>query len=307
MKRGLVAAIAYALLYIGGLAVLHRDPSFATSETLSVMFVLGLGLSVAAWLATLGASARAQRVSAPNHELLWIALLLAAIGVGFLGYGLSAVRAAVAAEPARMVAVLAAKLAALVCVPALVFRRLGYSWRQLFAFARLNRVELRALLVMMVLLALIQLTVGRGPQLIGALRAERGLAVWQLLLMVVPVWAWLSLEAGLTEEFLFRALVQARLTVWLRSPVAGLLGMSVLFGLAHAPGYVLRGAHAMEGMAQRPDALTAAAYALVVVSPLGLPFGVLWARTRSLTLVVVLHGWADVIPNLAPWFRALVS
>jgi hypothetical protein len=29
-------------------------------------------------------------------------------------------------------------------------------------------------------------------------------------------------------------------------------------------------------------------------------FGVLWARTRSLLLVVLLHGWADTIPNLAP-------
>lgn len=159
---------------------------------------------------------------------------------------------------------------------------------------------------MMALLASIQLTVGRGPQLIGALTAERGLTVWQLVLAAAPAWAWLSLEAGLTEEFLFRALVQSRLTARLRSPVAGLLGMSVLFGLAHAPGYVLRGAHVMEGMVQRPDALTAAAYALVVVSPVGLAFGVLWARTRSLTLVVVLHGWADLIPNLAPWIRAFL-
>jgi uncharacterized protein len=128
-----------------------------------------------------------------------------------------------------------------------------------------------------------------------------------VLLLALPAWLWLSVEAGITEEFLFRVLVQSRLAVWLRSSIVGVIGMAVLFGLAHAPGYVLRGAHAMEGMTRSPDALSAAAYALVVVSPLGLAFGVLWARTRSLTLVVLLHGWADLIPNLARLVRAFTA
>jgi len=79
--------------------------------------------------------------------------------------------------------------------------------------------------------------------------------------------------------------------------------MSLLFGLAHAPGYVLRGAFLMEGMSQAPDPLTAAAYSIAVVSPIGLMFGVLWTRTRSLTLLVLLHGWADLVPNLGPFWR----
>ena len=66
---------------------------------------------------------------------------------------------------------------------------------------------------------------------------------------------------------------------------------------------MLRGAHALEGMSQVPDALTACAYAIVVVSPLGIMFGVLWARTRNLWLLAVLHGWVDLFPNLAPWLR----
>ena len=103
----------------------------------------------------------------------------------------------------------------------------------------------------------------------------------------------------MTEEFLFRALFQARAAAWLRSETAGIAAMALAFALAHAPGYVLRGAHAMEGMAQAPSPLTAAAYAIVVVSPVALMFGVLWARTRNLWLVVVLHGWGDLVPNLA--------
>ncbi len=59
----------------------------------------------------------------------------------------------------------------------------------------------------------------------------------------------------------------------------------------------------MEGMAQAPGPVTAIAYAVVVVSPLGLMFGVLWARTRNLWLLVLLHGWGDLLPNLASFVK----
>ena len=36
---------------------------------------------------------------------------------------------------------------------------------------------------------------------------------------------------------------------------------------------------------------------------MGLAFGVLWARTRSLLLVALLHGWFDLVPNLAGFVR----
>ncbi len=307
VNRSLIVCIAYALLWGAGVVVLARDPGFETGEALAVMLVVGVGLSAAAWLATLGASPRPQAVREPGRELLCLTALLVGIGIGFLGYGLSMLRAAVSHDPARSIAIVVAKLLALVLVPGLVFRRLGYTWRELLAFTRLDRGELRAVVVMMALLALLQLTIGRGPQSVRALVAERGLETWQVLLLALPAWLWLSVEAGITEEFLFRVLVQSRLAAWLRSPIVGVVGMAVLFGLAHAPGYVLRGAHAMDGMARSPDALSAAAYALVVVSPLGLAFGVLWYRTRSLTLVVLLHGWADLIPNLARLVRAFTA
>ncbi|HET8542115.1 MAG TPA: CPBP family intramembrane glutamic endopeptidase [Anaeromyxobacter sp.] len=307
MARALVASGAYALIYGACLLVLLRAPGFEAGDAVAVLLVLGVAPSLAAWLATIGATPRVQPVREPGRELLWIALLLVGIGVGFLGYGLSAVRAAVTDEPARSVAILAAKLAVVVWVPALVFRRLGYSWRQLFAFRGLDWIELRTLLVMMALFSVIQLRFGRGPEAISALMTEHGLAAWHVIVMALPVFAWLSVEAGLVEEFLFRALLQSRIAAWLRSSVAGALGMSVLFALAHAPGYVLRGGHSMEGMARAPDALSAAAYAIVMLSPIGVAFGILWARTRSLTLVVVLHGWGDLIPNIAPLIRAFAS
>jgi len=47
----------------------------------------------------------------------------------------------------------------------------------------------------------------------------------------------------------------------------------------------------------------AIAYSIAVVSPAGLFFGVLWWRTRSLVLVVLLHAWMDLLPNLADFTR----
>jgi len=39
------------------------------------------------------------------------------------------------------------------------------------------------------------------------------------------------------------------------------------------------------------------------MSPVALLFGTLWARTRSLALVVLLHACVDVLPNLAAFVR----
>ena len=48
----------------------------------------------------------------------------------------------------------------------------------------------------------------------------------------------------------------------------------------------------------------AIAYSIVMIAPAGIAFGVLWARTRSLLLIVTLHGTVDLIPQLAPFIRA---
>jgi CAAX protease family protein len=297
--RGGLAIAAYVLLLGLSLARLGPRPGFAAGEAAAGMIVFGLLFSLAALLATRGASPRPLVVRHAGRELAAIAAYLAVFAVAFLGWGLSALRAAVPSEPARSVALLAAKLATMVVLPAALLAAMGHAPRDLLRFARPSRVERRALLVMGALLLLLQLVAGRGPKLI----AELPQPSWMIALAAPFALAWLCLEAGLTEEFLFRVAFQTRATAWLRSETAGLVAMAVLFGLAHAPGYVLRGAHAMEGFAEAPDPFTAAAYSIVVVSPVGLAFGVLWSRTRSLALVVLLHGWGDLVPNLAEFVR----
>jgi membrane protease YdiL (CAAX protease family) len=110
-------------------------------------------------------------------------------------------------------------------------------------------------------------------------------------------YVWMMLEAGVTEEFLFRAVAQTRFTAWLNSAWAGVIVTSVLFGLAHAPGLFMRGGPGVDGWSTDP--LQVIAHTIAVLSPMGLLFGMIYARTKSLLLVILLHGLVDWLPNLA--------
>lgn len=297
--RALGAVVLYALVYAAALGWLARAPGFEAGESLGVLLVFGLGYSLIAWLATLGLTPRAQEINAPARECGAVALYLALFAVLVLGFGLSALKDVAPDGPAEKTAVTLLKLLTMVVLPGWLFTRLGYSWRELLGLARFDRQLWRAFLIMAALLLALQMLIGRGPKLI----AELDQPAWLIALAAPLAFAWMTIEAGLTEEFLFRLLLQARLAAWLRSETAAIAGMSLLFGLAHAPGYVLRDAHLMEGMSGPPDPLTAAAYSIAVVSPVGILFGVLWARTRSLPFVALLHGLTDTVPNLAPFVR----
>lgn len=289
----------YVLAYAAALARLARAPGFQAGEALGVLLVFGLGGSLVAWLATLGLAPRHPAVRAPARESAVVAVYLALFALLVLGVGLSALKDAVPDGRAEKSAVTLFKLLTMVVVPGWLFTRLGYAWRELLGFARFDGKLWRALLIMAALLLGLQLLIGRGPKAIAALEQP----AWLIALAAPLTLVWMTFEAGLTEEFLFRALLQERLAAWRRSETAAIAGMSLLFGLAHAPGYVLRGAHLMEGMSVAPDPLTAAAYSIAVVSPVGLMFGVLWSRTRSLPLVALLHGLTDTVPHLAPFVQ----
>ena len=112
----------------------------------------------------------------------------------------------------------------------------------------------------------------------------------------------MTIEAGLCEEVLFRRVLQEKLAIATGSQVAAIAWATVLFGLAHAPGLYLRSGHLMEGVASATPGW-AIAYSIVMIAPAGITFGVLWARTRSLWLIVALHGTVDLLPQLAPFIR----
>lgn len=96
--------------------------------------------------------------------------------------------------------------------------------------------------------------------------------------------------SGFSEEFLFRAFIQTRISVILKSRISGILITALLFGLLHIPN-IMRwypGTSVIEAFCR----------AFFVQTFIGLILGVLWERTRNLIPCVLLHSGIDGLNNL---------
>jgi membrane protease YdiL (CAAX protease family) len=105
------------------------------------------------------------------------------------------------------------------------------------------------------------------------------------------------------EEFFFRGLVQSQFAAAFKSEVSGVVLMSLIFGLAHAPGFIFRQAGEVEGLGSNPSALDAIAYSIVGFAVSGITFGIIWARTKNLFAVMLIHAAGDLLPNFAGFVR----
>lgn len=288
-----LALTAVGAIYLGALAALMRQPGASLAEPLFLLVCLGVVFPLLAWACT--RQPRPLPASAEAAQLPGTLLYLAVFAVAVLGWGFSAVNAAFPQEPAQSVAQLAVKLATMVALPAWLFLGLRLRTR---ATLPPRRLLLTFVLMSLAYLAM-QAVFGRGLATLGELAPPPATLVWAIPLC----WLWQTLEAGLCEEVLFRRILQEKLAIASRSQVAAVAWSCLLFGLAHAPGLWLRGAHLMEGVAEATPTW-AVAYSIVMIAPAGIAFGVLWARTRSLWLIVPLHGMVDLLPQLAPFIRA---
>jgi uncharacterized protein len=79
--------------------------------------------------------------------------------------------------------------------------------------------------------------------------------------------------------------------------------MSLIFGLAHAPGFIFRQAATVEGLGARPTVIDSVAYSIVVLAVSGILFGVVWARTKNLFVLMLLHAAGDLLPNFASFIE----
>ncbi|MFZ5638253.1 MAG: CPBP family intramembrane glutamic endopeptidase [Pseudomonadota bacterium] len=294
MSATLVAILVATTVYAASLIVLLRRPGANLVEPL---FLLGvLGVAFPALIATLTRRPRStpQPLSRPPSAPMPVLAYLAAFSLLVLGWGFTAIAERWPDEPTQSIAQLVAKLASMALLPALLFLP-GSRLRPRFGARRLWLV----FVAMAAAFLAFQAVFGRGLTTLRELAPSMQTLAWA----IPACWLWQTLEAGLCEELLFRRVLQQRIADATRSQVAAVLWASLLFGLAHAPGLYLRGAHAMEG-ASDPTPLWAVAYSIAMIAPAGIAFGVLWARTRSLWLVVALHGTVDLLPQLAPFIRA---
>ncbi len=285
--------LAYGVLYVTALFCLAHE-GLGIAEPLLVLAIVGVGFSALAWWLTRGAVALRARVERPGRETALLAAYLILVAA-FITWGLGYLEEGIQAQPLGAIAVVAAKVVVFVAIP---FALLRWMWPYrvrdfLPPFASWRRHWLPAV-GMSLALILFQLVFGRG---LATIRRS-GLSAGALVAGVPFVFAWLLIEVGLVEEFFFRVLLQSRLAAWLRSEVGGIVVMATLFGLAHAPGLHYRSALTHAALGAHPSWLLAISYSIVVISVTGFFFGVLWARTRNLVLLMVVHAAGDLLPNL---------
>jgi membrane protease YdiL (CAAX protease family) len=194
---------------------------------------------------------------------------------------------------------IAKKVLVFVVIPyAVLSISFGYRWRD-FGFvpkigSALTPPVLRLIAVFFLVYLGIQFLVGQAarPVFRGDFPAVT------MIVGGVLVYVTLIIEVGLVEEFFFRAVLQTRLAAWLNSESAAVVLMALIFGLAHAPGLYLRESGAVTALGASPDLLTAVAYSIAVLSLAGLAFGVIWAKTRNIYAVILIHAWVDTLPGL---------
>ncbi len=289
----IAASLLYAALWGGSIFYLFVNDNDDWVTGAAVMGIFGLALSGVAWLLTRGAEAPAIEVKRPALESGAVLIYLGLYAVLFLGYGMTAVRAALPPGPQQDLLVMALKLTAHVALPALLLALLGARVAPLWQAGLKGRKFWRTLIVLGAIFMGLLCVISPSLQEIAAANAPLSVLAW-----AAPAsFGWIAIEAGLNEEFLFRGVLQTRLSALFRSPWAGVFVTALLFAIAHAPGLFLRGGPDVDGWSADP--LQVIAYTFAVLSPMGLLFGLIYARTKSLLLVVLLHACVDVLPNLA--------
>jgi membrane protease YdiL (CAAX protease family) len=297
MRRpDLAGTLAFLVLWGGSTVYLGVTGADWTFPLLALV-IFGIGLSAVAWLTTRGTKTTPIAVARPGRESAALVAYLVLYAIFFLGYGMGALRETIPAGRTQEVAVLAVKLLVHVVLPAVLLLALGARLRPLFV----SQVPARQFWLTFVVLGLVitALLAVVSPSLaeIAAVGPSAATLAW-----AVPAsFLWIAVEAGLNEEFLFRAVLQTRLAALFESEWTGIVVTSVLFGLAHAPGLFLRGAPGVDGWSTDPWQVIA--FTIATLAPLSLFVGFLYARTRSLLLCVLIHASVDLLPNLAEFLK----
>lgn len=294
---GLAAMGLYALAWAASAYALYAGHSDDFEAALVILPVMGIGFSLVAWLATMGERAPVIAVRRPGLELWAMLAFLALYAVLFTGFGLNAFHAAFKRGRLEQALLLALKLVVHVGLPALVLMAVGGRVRPLLT----ARVGTRGFWICLVVIGGVSLAFMTviSPSLkdianlhfspLALAEAGTGTALW------------LAAEAGLCEEFLFRAVLQSRLAAAMKSEAGAVFVAGLLFALAHVPGLYMRADASVSGHSQ--SLIQVVAYAIAVLSPIGLSLGFVWARTRSFLLIVVLHTLIDLLPAIPDFAR----
>lgn len=285
-----IAGLPVAAIYV---AVLMWSMSRGNEPTeyLVILAIFALVFPLAAWLTTLGVRTPEAERPAGAAELAATFGLVALVALMLIP-GPSAIADWLApglAPLPREVLIVWVKITMFVVLPAIVLGMLFSRKPGDFGLGA-SRLSLpRAALVFIVVAGLFN-----GVQFLFSDQAEPfrsgQYSAGTLAVVGLITFIWMGVEAGLVEEFFFRAVLQERVAQALKSPLAGALIGAFVFGFAHAPGIALR-----EG-GSWPDAI---AQAVLILTPAGFAMAYLWMRTRNLLLLAMIHGAGDLVPGFA--------
>lgn len=295
-RAGLRALIAFLIIWATATVFLAASGGDWTFPIASLL-IFGVALNGLIWFVTRKMDAPAVPVERPKRESLALLAYVAVYAVLLIGLWLGTLKQAIPPGRTQELAVLGYKLIIHVALPAGLILLVGGRLAPLIDSGLKRRGFWASLIVLSGLMFVLLAVVSPSLKQIGAL----GLAPGAALAWLLASWAWMSLEAGLCEEFLFRACLQSRLTAWLQSPTAAIVATSLLFGLAHWPGLYFRGGPGVDGWSSDP--LQVAAFTIATLAPLSVALGLLWERSRSLLLVVLVHGAIDALPATSEFVR----
>jgi hypothetical protein len=243
--------IAGLLLYCGAFAVLLGNKNFEVAGALVVLVVFGMVLPFIAWITSRHAIPLSVSIKPSASELIVLGGYIIALSLYLIG-GPQWIDQHLPSEwtdslRIKSVITLAKKLIVFVAIPFAIFRfSFGYRIRD-FGVPREGLRALRGSHLLVVLVVggaflAFQYFVSGG----GASFRHGHFTPYQLIVGLPLCFIWLFVEAGLVEEFFFRALVQSQLAAASKSEVSGVVLMSLIFGLAHAPRFIFRHAGEVE-------------------------------------------------------------
>jgi CAAX protease family protein len=290
------------LLYCSAFAVLLRNKSFDATGALVVLIVFGIAFPLFAWIATRRAIPLAISVQGSKYQLIILIGYIVVLSVYLIGgpqwIDQHLPSSWIDSARIKFFITLAKKLLVFVAIPFAIFR-FGFGYRirdfgiQREGLHALCRSHLPVVLGVSGAFLAFQYFLSGG----GAAFRREHFPVFQLLFGLPLCFIWLSIEAGLVEEFFFRSLVQSQLATVFKSEISGIVLMALIFGLAHAPGFIFRHAGELEGLGPHPGSLDAIAYSIVVLAVSGITFGVIWTRTKNLFALMLIHAAGDLLPN----------
>lgn len=297
--------LAGLAIYILAVLYLHFFFQQPIQDFLTVFIIPGAGFSLIAWL-LLKRHALASNRPAIKNEVVVLLFLLACI-VAYITWGATFINQFIPGswtdnEKINSLIVIVRKLLVFVAVPWLVYRFFGFTGEDFGSknsrIKFFSRMGFAVFLVLSTAAVLFQFFLSNGSKPVR----NGEFSLHQLAIGLPLCFVWLFIEAGLVEEFFYRAVLQSRLTVLLRSPTGGIVITALIFGLSHAPGLYLRGAES-EGVDEQLPFLFWSAYTIAYMSVAGIFLGIVWQRTKNLCLVMAIHAMFDLLPNAGDFIK----